>query len=388
MANPTHGKDDPNPRVQFVGIVTDIIATLVLPCWESIWEEARSADVLVCSSLARPLALCLSVAASSQHNDDNNNEKMLPVAVVHLQPLMPTTLFPHYSHVEEAVQAILLANKGGDSPKPEYEETYWKLEKVQYDFLHDRLEEKCCSMMGISLESFEELRPHLKGENPKTWIVNAFSKHILPSSAASAGPFTIHTGPLADMYMPTMDFEPPQDVLDFFEEGEPPICVGYGSMPVAQASVVREAMEELNVRTILVGSALADGANKKDKILCVESIPYPWLLPRCSMMLSHGGAGVVHATLRAGIPSVISPLMGDQFFWSRLLQAKGLGVVCGTNLATLTKEDIMESITKANACKEACKELGEQIRKEESGPNVLVQKLETFLHHHQQQQTS
>jgi UDP:flavonoid glycosyltransferase YjiC (YdhE family) len=44
------------------------------------------------------------------------------------------------------------------------------------------------------------------------------------------------------------------------------------------------------------------------------------------MMLCHGGAGVVHATLlRAAIPLVISLLMGDQFFFAKLVQAKNIG---------------------------------------------------------------
>ena len=43
--------------------------------------------------------------------------------------------------------------------------------------------------------------------------------------------------------------------------------------------------------------------------------------------MSHGGAGVLHSTLRAGIPAVIAPLMGDQFAWARLVDARYLGVL-------------------------------------------------------------
>ena len=42
-------------------------------------------------------------------------------------------------------------------------------------------------------------------------------------------------------------------------------------------------------------------------------------------MLSHGGAGVLHSTLRAGIPAIIAPLMGDQFFHAKLIHARELG---------------------------------------------------------------
>jgi sterol 3beta-glucosyltransferase len=38
----------------------------------------------------------------------------------------------------------------------------------------------------------------------------------------------------------------------------------------------------------------------------------------------HGGAGTVHAVLRAGIPSVVVPFLADQPFWGRHLHRRGL----------------------------------------------------------------
>lgn len=64
----------------------------------------------------------------------------------------------------------------------------------------------------------------------------------------------------------------------------------------------------------------------EDNILHLSSIPYPYLLPHCSMMICHGGAGVIQACLSAGIPCIVIPVMGDQFAWARLLHAKGLGL--------------------------------------------------------------
>lgn len=50
-----------------------------------------------------------------------------------------------------------------------------------------------------------------------------------------------------------------------------------------------------------------------------------WRLPQCRCMVSHGGAGVLHSTLRAGIPAIIAPFFGDQFFHAKLIQARELG---------------------------------------------------------------
>jgi len=49
VGNPKHGQDDPNPRVRFVGIVAQVIGTLVLPCWKQLETSVRFGFVgLIC----------------------------------------------------------------------------------------------------------------------------------------------------------------------------------------------------------------------------------------------------------------------------------------------------------------------------------------------------
>ena len=108
------------------------------------------------------------------------------------------------------------------------------------------------------------------------------------------------------------------------------------------------------------------------------SVPYPWLLPKCSMMLSHGGSGVVHSTLRAGIPAVISPFMADQYSWALLLEEMGIGVQAGSHLSSITVDDIVDGIERARTgvCQDAAKRIGEAIRSRPNGTTVLVELLE------------
>jgi sterol 3beta-glucosyltransferase len=65
----------------------------------------------------------------------------------------------------------------------------------------------------------------------------------------------------------------------------------------------------------------------------VEKIPHDWLFPRIDAALHHGGAGTTGASLRAGIPTIIKPWFGDQFFWGARIQKLG---VC-TRLALVTR---------------------------------------------------
>jgi len=48
-------------------------------------------------------------------------------------------------------------------------------------------------------------------------------------------------------------------------------------------------------------------------VLLVPYIPHTLLLPRCSLVVSHGGAGIMFGTLAHGLPQLILPQGADQF---------------------------------------------------------------------------
>jgi sterol 3beta-glucosyltransferase len=56
----------------------------------------------------------------------------------------------------------------------------------------------------------------------------------------------------------------------------------------------------------------------------LEKIPHDWLFPQIDAALHHGGAGTTGASLRAGIPTLIKPWFGDQFFWASRVQKLGV----------------------------------------------------------------
>ena len=166
VGNARHGQDSENPRVRFVGVVAEIVSQLVLPLmpevlklvrpWEIMQNHARSGekhvksmvswllafyrhhigilltfgtcstprkvardcDWILCSALARHMCFCI------------GRELRKRVGLVHLQPLAPTRAFPHYSR-EDAVACILRPSE----PSEDYEESYWSLERCNYDFL-------------------------------------------------------------------------------------------------------------------------------------------------------------------------------------------------------------------------------------------------------------
>lgn len=57
-----------------------------------------------------------------------------------------------------------------------------------------------------------------------------------------------------------------------------------------------------------------------DFIYPLDKVPHDWLFPQVAAVVHHGGAGTTAAGLRAGIPTVIKPFFGDQFFWASRVQ--------------------------------------------------------------------
>lgn len=57
------------------------------------------------------------------------------------------------------------------------------------------------------------------------------------------------------------------------------------------------------------------------------TLPQAALLPRCALLVSHGGFNSVKEALAEGVPLVIVPIAGDQPYCARRCQALGVGRV-------------------------------------------------------------
>src|SRR5690606_24593097 len=57
-----------------------------------------------------------------------------------------------------------------------------------------------------------------------------------------------------------------------------------------------------------------------------DKAPHWWLFPKMAAVVHHGGAGTTGAGLRAGVPSLLIPHMGDQPYWAHRLPRLGVSV--------------------------------------------------------------
>ena len=126
-------------------------------------------------------------------------------------------------------------------------------------------------------------------------------------------------------------WDPPADLESFLSEGPPPVFAGFGSMVSTDADRLREliatAGQRAGVRMVIqVGrAALAQASQPSGNSIVIGEVPHEWLFPRTAAVVHHAGAGTTAAGLRAGIPAVSVPKLGDQPFWAARLAALGTG---------------------------------------------------------------
>ena len=128
-------------------------------------------------------------------------------------------------------------------------------------------------------------------------------------------------------------WEVPADLAAFLEAGPPPIYIGFGSMPLGQskrkAPLLLEALWLSGVRAVIArgwggwGDALS--ASHGPRVHVIEAAPHRKLFPLMAGVLHHGGAGTTAAGILAGRPTLITPLMMDQWFFANLVDRHGAG---------------------------------------------------------------
>ncbi|MEW6086295.1 MAG: glycosyltransferase [Chloroflexota bacterium] len=213
---------------------------------------------------------------------------------------------------------------------------------------------------------------------PPMLILCAWSPSVLPPTREWGG--NVHV-PGYFFFESEVSYQPPPELRKFLDAGTPPVCVSFGSMVNRAAEridgIVRESLRRTNHRGIILsGWGKVDQPSSKD-LLYLESAPHDWLLPRCRMVIHHGGAGTTSAGLRAGIPNIVVPFTADQPFWGRRVHALGAGpkpILVGN----LSVEKLASAIAEAEskAAGEQAGEIGRVIRAED-GVNRAAELIES-----------
>lgn len=142
------------------------------------------------------------------------------------------------------------------------------------------------------------------------------------------------------------DYIPSMELVDFLNNGEKPIYIGFGSMVMGEnteklSKIILEGLAMTGKRGIISG--FGNLQSTPDTIFKIENIPHTWLFSKVSAVCHHGGAGTSAAGFSAGIPSMIFPFALDQYAWAQRAFDLGVGPK-PMPIKTLTSEKFAESI--------------------------------------------
>jgi sterol 3beta-glucosyltransferase len=93
------------------------------------------------------------------------------------------------------------------------------------------------------------------------------------------------------------------------------------------SQVITDAARTAGVRLLVqAGQAgLTLPAGSPGQAMLVGDVPHEWLFPRLAAVIHHAGAGTTAAALRAGVPAIAVPMLGDQPFWAARVSSLGAG---------------------------------------------------------------
>jgi vancomycin aglycone glucosyltransferase len=219
----------------------------------------------------------------------------------------------------------------------------------------------------LGLAALGDVLRHIVTDHP--WLA---TDPVLAPTSEATGMRVVQTG--AWMFDDTRPL--PRDLEEFLTAADPPVYVGFGSMPVAEGTsrILIEAARAAGRRVILSrgwgGLTLAGTA---PDCIEIDDVNHRALFGRVAIVVHHGGAGTTHAAARAGVPQVIVPMFGDQPFWAGRVRALGIGAsILPTELSAERLAAALNDVTRQPTTERA-KALAPRITTD--GPSVAARLL-------------
>ena len=178
----------------------------------------------------------------------------------------------------------------------------------------------------------------------------------------------------------------PARLADFLAAGDPPVFVGFGSMPGFDA----DRLVDMTVRAARIAGRravlqLADAPGQQvtggsDEVLIINGAPHQWLFDRVAGVVTHGGSGTVAAALTAGRPTQVVPFLLDQHLWAERTAALGAGPapIPPREVTAERLADAMTELATNSWMRAVARSIGNRLRAED-GVGAAVAVLEDFF---------
>lgn len=170
----------------------------------------------------------------------------------------------------------------------------------------------------------------------------------------------------------SLDPDPPAGLLEFLDDGPPPVYVGFGSQidnePQQTTELMVDALRRAGQRGVLLRPPGAVGMTALGAdMFATPAVSHQWLFGRCAAVVHHSAAGTTAAGLRAGVPTVPVPDNTDQFCWARRVHALGVASepIPRRKLTAPALADAIRLVTTNDEIHRRATALGETIRAED-----------------------
>ncbi|MGW1986848.1 glycosyltransferase [Streptomyces collinus] len=276
-------------------------ARLIAGQVEAVTEAARGCDVVVATGALPAAAGALSVA---------ERLGVRSVSVTFQQLTLPSPERPPLAYPGRPLPPGVTDN-----------EVLWDLDAENVDALFG--EALATGRASLGLPPVDDVRGYVIGDRP--WLA---TDPVLDPWRGAPGLDVVQTGA---WLLP--DERPlPAGLEAFLEAGEPPVYVGFGSMPMREsADVARVAVDAVRAhgRRLLLARGWADldldPFDGRDDCLLVGELNHQALFGRVAAVVHHGGAGTTTTATRAGAPQVVVPQAADQPYWAGRVAGLGIG---------------------------------------------------------------
>ena len=265
------------------------------------------ADLVVTGSLSEHRAACVAEA------------RAIPLVCLHYAPMRPTGAYPNMM-----ITTGRLPRRRNLATHSLFQRMYWRSMAQDINNLRASL-----GLAPVTTPTATRLAA------AGTLELQAYHPALVPDLAD----YPAHR-PIIGFLSPDHELRERFGELDVDDEtdawltnGEPPVFVGFGSMPVSDPAATMDMITTVADRVgarVLVGagwSRFGQHQAQGDRLRVATGVlNYERVLPRCQVAVHHGGSGTVAASVAARIPTFVCSLVADNPFWGARVEELGIGV--------------------------------------------------------------
>jgi len=138
-----------------------------------------------------------------------------------------------------------------------------------------------------------------------------------------------------------------EEVVSWIAAGTPPIYFGFGSIPVEAPAdtleMIAAACAQLGERALVCAGWTDFGDFPHfEHVKVVGAVNHSSILPLSRAVVHHGGAGTTAAGLRAGVPTLILWMLGDQPFWGAAVRRLKVGTA--RRFSSVSRESLVADL--------------------------------------------